>query len=309
MRSRGKILYIASFISIILLLVFALPTYGIWELYPQSIFSKTSNSYYLTNYQHPLIPEVKKSFEPILSAQNYIMIDVATNAILISNNPSSRIYPASTTKLATALTALNIYPLEEVITVNNLYTEGKVMELKLDERITVNSLVDALLVYSANDAAFNLAGHHRDGIPGFVNEMNLLVTKYGLKNTHFTNFDGIHNPNHYSTVYDLSQIGRLAIKSSVIRDTVKKKKLAVSDITGKTIHNLTSTNELLDSVPEIQGLKTGWTPEAQGSFVSLIDLNGHLLIGVVAASQDRFADTVKLINWAKQSLTWKVYQP
>jgi D-alanyl-D-alanine carboxypeptidase len=65
-----------------------------------------------------------------------------------------------------------------------------------------------------------------------------------------------------------------------------------------------STNELLENVPEIQGLKTGWTPEASGCFVSLIDINGHQLIGVVTQSTDRFNDTKKMVDWSKNSIIW-----
>jgi D-alanyl-D-alanine carboxypeptidase (penicillin-binding protein 5/6) len=235
------------------------------------------------------------------------LIDSTTNTILVQNNANSRIYPASTTKLATALTALNLYPLDEVITVGTTYSEGKVMGLKQGEKITVKSLATALLVYSANDAAFVLANHHSQGISGFINEMNLLVTKNNLTDTHFTNFDGIHSSNHYSTVYDLSQLGRLAIKNQFIRDTVKTKHIVITDIENKYQHDLTSTNELLGVIPEIDGLKTGWTPEAGGCFVGLININGHYLISVVAQSADRFADTKVLVDWVKNNITWKAY--
>ena len=236
------------------------------------------------------------------------MIDASTNNILVSNNPDQKIYPASTTKLITALTALNIYPLDEVLTVNQEYNEGQNMGLKLGEKITIKSLVSALLVYSANDAAFTLASHHQRGIVGFVDEMNLLVQRYNLKNTHFTNYDGIHNDNHYSTPYDLSQIARLAIKNSIITQTVKQKSILIEDVDKTIQHQLESTDELMNIIPEIEGLKTGWTPEAGGCFVGLINLNGHYLISVVAKSEDRFNDTVKLIDWAKENVFWQNYQ-
>lgn len=261
----------------------------------------------LTQYQHPLVPSVLKTSPPSLVAQSYILVDVATNEVLLSKNSSARIYPASLTKLATALTALNIYPLDEVVSVGSTYSEGKIMDLKKGENITIQSLVSALLVYSANDSAYNLASHHRDGTAGFVTEMNLIAQKYNLKNTNFINYDGIHSPSHYSTAYDLSQLGRLAIKNPVIRDTVKNKKLIVTDITGQISHQLDSTNELLGVIPEIQGLKTGWTPEAGGCFISLINIDGHEIIGVVAQSEQRFEDTQKLIYWAKENIGWLPY--
>lgn len=299
-----------SFLVVIFLICFVnlfwLPTFSFWNIYPKnSVFIKNNQ---LVQYQHPNIPMVKLASKPILNSQNYILIDATTNTILVSSNPDIRIYPASTTKLITALTALNIYPLDEVLTVNQEYVEGQVMGLKLGEKITIKSLVSALLVYSANDSAFTLASHNQKGIIGFVDEMNLLVQRYSLKNTHFTNYDGIHNDDHYSTPYDLSQIARLAIKNPIITQTVKQKSIMVEDIDKTIKHELTSTDELIGIIPEIEGLKTGWTPEAGGCFVGLINLNGHYLISVVAKSEDRFNDTVKLINWSKENVFWQSYQ-
>ncbi len=264
----------------------------------------------LSNYQHPSIPKLTSNNLPILlRSPNYIVVDSATNTILLAQNSHQKIFPASITKLATALTALNVYPLDELITVKQAYTEGKVMELKIGEKITVQSLVSALLVYSANDAAFTLANHHTGGIDGFINQMNLLAQKYQLTDTHFVNYDGIHHPEHFSTVYDLSQLGRLALKNPIVKQTVKQKNLTVTDIDNTISHQLSSTNELLGLVPEIEGIKTGWTPEAGGCFISLLNLDGHYLISVVAQSEDRFADTLKILNWAKRNIIWSDYQP
>jgi len=304
-NSRLDLVIIAA---VILLAAFSLPSLAYWSPVTSKIQPDSATN--LNLYQHPPMPQIDSSIRtPALTAKSFILIDNATNTILAAKNPSARIYPASITKLATALTALNIYPLEESITVKNIYKEGKIMELVPGEVISVRSLVTSLLVFSANDAAYNLAMHHRQGIDGFVKEMNLIANNYGLKNTHFTNFDGIHQPDHYSTAYDLSQLGRIAIKNPIIVDTVKNKEVTVTDVTGEINHHLQSTNELLSVVAEIEGLKTGWTPEAGGCFLSLINQNGHYLIGVVVQSDDRFADTSLLLGWAKSAVTWLPYTP
>jgi D-alanyl-D-alanine carboxypeptidase (penicillin-binding protein 5/6) len=296
------IIFLIAFLNL-----FWLPTFSFWNIYPKNLaFSKNND---LIQYQHPDKIYTKLSAEPQLNSTHYILIDAATNTIILSKNRDEKIYPASTTKLVTALTALNIYPLDEELTINQEYKEGRVMGLKLGEKITIRSLVTALLVYSANDAAFTLANHHQKGESGFVDEMNLLVQKYNLKNTHFTNYDGIHNENHYSTVYDLSQIARLAIKNSVITQTVKQKNIIVEDVNKTIKHELASTDELLGVVPEIEGLKTGFTEEAGGCFIGLINLNGHYLISVVTQSDDRFGDTKNLVNWAKTNVFWQPYSP
>jgi len=296
------IIFLIAFLNL-----FWLPTFSFWNIYPQNLsFSKNSE---LVQYQHPDKIYSNLSIGPHLNSNHYILIDAATNTTILSKNSDEKIYPASTTKLITALTALNIYPLDEELTIKQEYKEGQVMGLKLGEKITIRSLVTALLVYSANDAAFALANHHQNRESGFVNEMNLIVQKYGLKNTHFTNYDGIHNENHYSTAYDLSQIARIAIKNSIITQTVKQKKITVEDVNKTIKHELVSTDELLGVIPEIEGLKTGWTPDAGGCFIGLINLNGHYLISVVTQSEDRFNDTKNLIDWAKNNVSWQSYQP
>ncbi len=285
-----------------------LPASPLWTIYPHpKIPSSNILSSGLYNYRHPAIPSLKSTTSPSLLTSSYILLDVDTNTVLLSKNSHLKTFPASITKLATALTALNLYPLDEIITITDPYKDGKVMDLKPGEKITVRSLVTGLLVYSANDAAYNLAKYHSRGITGFVDEMNLLMSRYQLKDTNFVNYDGIHQPNHYSTVYDLSQLARLAIKNPIITDVVKSTKLTVTDVEGKIAHPLLSTNELLEVVPEIEGLKTGWTPEAGGCFVGLININGHRLISVVTQSQDRFVDTRTLVTWAKENIVWMQY--
>lgn len=265
----------------------------------------------ILNYRHPLIPYVSgKNYIPNISATSYIVVDVNTNTVLTSKLPHLKIYPASVTKLATALTALNVYPLDDVITIKDSYKEGKIMDLQAGEKITIKSLVTAILVFSANDAAYNLASHYPEGgVVGFISQMNSLAKSYSLDDTNFVNFDGIHNDNHFSSVYDLAQLGRLAIKNPIVGQYVKTKEATVSDITGTIKHALITTNELLGIIPEVEGLKTGWTPEAGGCFVSLVSLDGHKLITVVAQSDDRFADTIRLINWSKENVIWREYQP
>lgn len=286
---------------ILVLNLYWLPSLSHWDIYGSN---KSAPENQISQFQISKSPIVKLVNKPQTTTQNYILVDVTTNKILVSQNANDRIYPASTTKLTTALTALNIYSLDEVITIDEEYSEGQNMGLKIGEKITVKSLVSALLVYSANDAAYTLAKHHPQGFDGFINQMNLLAKKYNLKNTNFTNVDGLQNENHYSSVYDLSQIGRIVIQNNIVKNTVKNTEITVSSVDGSTQHYLTTTDELLKTTPEIEGLKTGWTPEAKGCFVGLINLNGHYLISVVAQSDDRFQDTKNILNWAKQNISW-----
>jgi D-alanyl-D-alanine carboxypeptidase (penicillin-binding protein 5/6) len=288
--------------------LFYLPNFSYFSLSSKVLGTKQSG-YELLNYIHPAIPQVDTQTPPTLSAQSFILIDNDSNTTLLAKNQYLRTYPASITKLATAITALNVYSLDEIVTVPESYSEGKVTGLQSGEKITVRDLISALLIHSANDAAVSLAAHHPLGVSGFLDQMNLIATKYNLTATHFTNVDGIHQPHHYSTVFDLAQIARISVKNPVLIQAVKTKSLNVSDLSDQIVHRLVSTNELLGVVPEIEGLKTGWTPEAGGCFVGLINLNGHYLISVVAQSVDRFADTRKLVDWSKTHISYTAYQP
>jgi len=293
---------------VLIFTLFCLPGFSYLSLSSRVLGTKQPE-YELLNYQHYPIPQIDSKTPPVLSAQSFILIDSTSNTTLLAKNQYLRIYPASITKLATALTALNVYSLDEIVTITESYHLGKVMGLQPGEKITVKNLISALLVYSANDAAVSLASHHPQGVSGFLKEMNLITTKYNLTGTHFTNVDGIHQTNHYSTVFDLAQIARISVKNPVLKEAVKTKTLTVSDLSDQITHRLVSTNELLGVVPEIEGLKTGWTPEAGGCFVGLININGHYLISVVAQSADRFADTRLLVDWSKSHLTYSAYQP
>lgn len=238
-----------------------------------------------------------------LKTNIYLLQDVQTGQVLVQSNSSLRAYPASTTKLLTAITALNIYPLDEVVTVTQEYRDGKVMGLKLGERLKISDLISALLIYSANDAAYTLANHHPEGVAGFVKSMNQYAQKLNLTSTHFQNVDGTDDPNHYTTAANLSQIGRLAWQNPVVKATVGKTEITLSDLDHKYTHKLTTTNELLGKTPEIIGLKTGWTPTAGESFVGLIHYDNRDFISVVMQTTDRFGDTLKLLSWLKQSIS------
>lgn len=300
-----------SLVVIALVLIFnlfCLPSFS-YLGFSSRVLGTKQPEYELLNYQHYPVPQIDSKIPPTLSAQSFILLDNDSNTTLLAKNQYLRIYPASITKLASAITALNVYSLDEIVTIAEPYHLGKVMGLQPGEKITVKDLISALLIYSANDAAVSLAAHHPLGLSGFLNQMNLIATKYNLTATHFTNVDGIHQLNHYSTVFDLAQLARLSIKNPTVLQTVKTKTLNVSDIYHQTTHRLVSTNELLGIVPEIEGLKTGWTLEAGGCFVGLINLNGHYLISVVAQSADRFADTRLLVDWSKSHVSYLPYQP
>lgn len=283
---------------------FCLPATEFWSSFiinrPKKYPSET-----LAHYQSPPQPILKTKLSPAIFANAYIVLDQKTNLVLASKNDHLRLAPASTTKLISALTALNIYPLNELVTVQEAYLVGKNMELQIGETLTVSDLVSGLLIHSANDAAYTLARHNTASVSGFIKQMNQLSKRYDLQDTNFVNFDGLDHPDHYSSAYDLSQIARLSLKNDIIRKAVSTQETDLTDLTGVYSHHLENTNELLGAIPEVKGLKTGWTDLAGECFIGLIEVDGHELITVVLGSTNRFLETQKMIDWIKDNVVWQ----
>lgn len=289
--------------KIVLIWAFLLLIFVFFAVY-RSLFSKIIFS---LNYQ-PLVPVplVNHSISPPwLSAKSALVMDVDSGAVLFQKNPDLKLNPASITKMVTAIVALELYPMDEVVTVKQEYPVGKNMELVKGERISIENLIYGLLVDSANDAAYVLAGQSENGRRNFVNRMNQFTREIGLTDTHFVNFDGEDDQNHYSTAFDLAHLTRLALKNNIFSRAIRLKEVTVKDVSGQIEHNLESTDELLGALPEIKGVKTGWTPKAGECFVGLVDLGDHQLITVILASEDRFAETEKLITWIKKAVSWR----
>lgn len=234
---------------------------------------------------------------PDLSAVSYVAMDLKTSQILMEKNPGWRLYPASTTKLATALVAMEYYPLDRVLTVGSTNVVGQKMRLVKGEQITVGDLLKGLLMFSANDAAEVLAENFPGGRDNFVTAMNLKVKQLDLTDTVFENPTGLDNVAQYTTAYDLAKMANYAIERPFIAETVRTKKMVVTSTDGKVIHNLTNINELLGVVPGVLGIKTGWTENAKENLVTYIERDNGKVIIVVLGSDDRFGETKKIIDW------------
>lgn len=251
-------------------------------------------------YQPRPIAAKSDSQIPNLTAKSFLVVEVDSGRVIGQKNPHFQLNPASITKVATAINALESYPLGEVMTVKQEYPIGKNMELQAGEKITVENLIYGLLVHSANDAAFVLAGQNDEEVDNFITRLNKFVRQFGLEDTHFVNFDGEDDQNHYSSAYDLAHLARFALNNKVFEQAVRKKEMVVTDVSGKIVHRLETTNELLDQVPEVKGIKTGWTPTAGECFLGLVEIDENEFITVILGSEDRFGETKLLIDWLKK---------
>ncbi len=250
---------------------------------------------------------LKKQETPLpegLTAASFLVMDALTGTVAEGKNIHWRLAPASLTKIPAAIIALRKYRLNQVVTVQEEYTVGKIMGLKQGEEIDINGLLHGLLIHSANDAAYTLAGQNEQERQEFVNQMNQLVRDYGLENSHFVNFGGEQDLGHLSSGFDLAHLARLGLKNSIFKDLVQSPEGTIYDQSGRIEHKLETTNELLAELENVKGVKTGWTPQAGECLISLVYLDDHPVVTVVLGSEDRFEDSRKLINWAKQSLFW-----
>lgn len=243
---------------------------------------------------------------PALSARGILVQDVGSKAILLAKNADTPLLPASTTKIMTALIALDYWTdLETVIEVKNEDRAiGQTINLQQGERLTVGSLLKALLIHSGNDAALALADNYDGGYSAFVSGMNAKAKQLHLDNTIYKNPSGIEQYGHVTTPRDLATLASVAMTNPTIAQIVGTKYALITDTTGKIFHPLDSTNELLGVIPGLTGLKTGWTSGAGECLVSYIERDGHAVVVVVLDSLDRFLDTIKLVDWAYLHHNW-----
>lgn len=243
---------------------------------------------------------------PFLTAKSVVVLDLASKTALLVKNPQARLAPASTTKIMTALVALETYQLTDVLIAPRMPTEiGQQMNLAPGEQITVENLLYGLLVQSANDAALTLAANYDSGEEKFIERMNQKAEALGLKNSHFANATGFDDPNHYSSSYDLAHLTAAAIANPLLARIFSTRQAVVADVSQSDYHALETTNELIGQVLGLQGVKTGWTELAGECLISLVNRDDRQIITVLLGSEDRFGETASLINWVFKNYQWQ----
>ena len=242
---------------------------------------------------------------PYLSSRSAIVIDVDSKAIIYQKNPDLKLLPASTTKIMTALVALDNYKLSDIVTIGNIQVEPTNMNLIPGEKITVENLLYGLLVASANDSAVALAQFYPTGEAGFVAAMNQKAQDLHLDSTQFINPIGLDNYNHYTTVHDLSLLAAVVLQNSEFAKIVSTIAITVTDTDNTVIHELKNVNQLLGQVPGLAGVKTGLTQLAGECLVAYVQRDGHRIITVILDSSDRFGETRALIDWVFANYRWE----
>ena len=245
---------------------------------------------------------------PTISAESTIVIDKESAAILFSQNPDKQLYPASITKVMTALVALEKLNLDQIVTISEeSQAVGNTIHLQDGEQITVGELMKGLLIASGNDAAYALATAYPGGYYKFVERKNEKAKELHMENTHFVSVSGVEEEGHVTTARDIATLVKEAMKNQLFAETVKIKQASISDISGTIAHQLYSTNKLLGTVQGVEGIKTGWTTQAGECLVTQTTRDGHTLITVVLNSQDRFGDSRRLIEWIFAMHEWRYF--
>jgi serine-type D-Ala-D-Ala carboxypeptidase (penicillin-binding protein 5/6) len=220
--------------------------------------------------------------EPIVFAESAAVIDSYTGEFLFLKNENAIQYPASSTKILTALLVIEAGNLDQPVTVD--LSDTKVEPTKLDlqpgEQYTRRQLIYGLMLKSANDVAMALARDNAGSIEAFAEKMDRRAAELGATNSHFANPNGLHDPSHYTTAHDLALIARAAMQQPFFRQVVGTIYYTWKSPKG-VVYQLRNHNRLLRHFVGCNGLKTGYTRAAQQVLVSSALREGHEVISVV----------------------------
>lgn len=261
------------------------------------------------------------SQKPNLVSKAAILMDNKTGKILYAKNENEKMYPASTTKIMTAILTLENCHLDEVVTVSydavmSIPDGYSSAFLQVGEQLTVEQLLQLLLVHSANDAANTLAEYVGGSVESFVSMMNTKVHELGLSHTHFTNTFGMHDDNHYTTAQDLALIMQYCIKNNNFRRISGSASCALPATNKYGTRRYNSTNELMipnnsNYYPYLTCGKTGYTSQAGDCLVSCGFKDDLELICVILGGKTvndvstRFSETKKLYHYGYNNYSIK----
>ncbi len=240
-----------------------------------------------------------KASPPVVSAKSVFILDITSGEVVYQKQADSEVYPASTTKMMTAVIAKETFDPNQVLTISRLYNLGSQdLKLPVGGKITIEKLLYALLVSSSNDAAEILAENYPGGRTAFVEAMNRKASELLLHHTHFENPTGLDQINHYSSAADLARLAKHLISVPELARIVGTQTAVLSTVDFSGVYTVTNVNQLLGKVPGVMGVKTGFTDLAGQVLVTYVNRENRPLIISVLGSLDRFSDTESLITWA-----------
>ncbi|CCJ33428.1 D-alanyl-D-alanine carboxypeptidase family protein [Caloramator australicus] len=241
-----------------------------------------------------------------VNAEGCVLVDLQSDKILFEKNKDLKLAPASTTKIMTALLTIEKCNLNDKVIIGKKppFADGSKIYLMEGEELTVEQLLNALLIESANDAAQALAEYISGSEEEFAKLMNQRAVELGCKNTHFVNASGLYDPNHYTSAYDLYLITKKAFEYPKFREIVSKVRYEIPP-TNKQLQTryLYSHNKLINGNRRYRyqwadGVKTGYTIKSKHAFVGSATKDGRTLIAVVLKSNAQYYnDIIKLFDY------------
>jgi serine-type D-Ala-D-Ala carboxypeptidase (penicillin-binding protein 5/6) len=239
---------------------------------------------------------------PVIKASALYMVELQSGRVLLEQNATRRLPPASLTKIMTALIALEAAPLQEVVKIDSrAVVHHSSYEFRPGEEFLLRDLVTAMLVASANDACEAVAWHIGGDDKRFVAMMNERAVRLGLKSTHFANPCGFDAPGHYSTAADLAKLTEQALQQPFFSMMVRTLVRDITTVDGTRRMSLHSTNELLKD-PEVNGVKTGYTSKAGRCLIASMFKDGHRLLLVGLNVMDRWEQATRLLQYGQMAL-------
>jgi len=252
-------------------------------------------------------PVANEGFQkaPFISAKSAIVVDAKGGNVMFEKNSNFRHLSASTTKLMTALVALEKCSPENIITVGPVNTNGTQMGLASGDQVTIETLLYGMLMASGNDAAYVLAASCAVSYDAFIDLMNERAQSSEMANSHFDNPAGFDSDYNFSTADDLAKLARDAVANPLISKIVATKTIVLTDVSGIKTYYVENINKLLGEVDGVEGVKTGHTEAAGEILLTKATRTGNTIIVVVLSSQDRFEDSKKLIEWVFANHHWQ----
>lgn len=244
---------------------------------------------------------------PPIQARAAILVDTRSGAVLYQKNADARLAMASTTKITTAILAIQHGGLSHLVRVSHqAATVGEsTMGLVEGERLTARQLLYGLLLNSGNDAAIALAQHVAGSVPRFVARMNDLAHRLHMRNTHYVTPHGLDEPGHYSSARDLSIIARYAMRNATFRRIVVTENYHILATSHNREHWLANINRVLYWYPGINGVKPGQTDNAGLCQVVSVNRDGKQLVAVLLNTPNLVTDIRNLLNYGLHDFRWE----
>jgi len=259
-----------------------------------------------------MISNAKENRELELLSESVFLLDSDTGAVLYEKNGYEKMYPASLTKIATAIYAIEKGNLDDIITVSEkaYSTEGTRVYLEQGEQVTLRHLIDGMLINSGNDAAVAIAEYLDGSIDVFEKNINqFLIEKVDVHSTHFKNPNGLFHKDHYTTANDLALITQYAMQNPTFREIFGTSELKWDGLSWDT--TLVSHHQMVNGsrpYDKVTGGKTGFVNESKQTLATTAE-NGELhLIAIVLKGnykRDVYSDTKELLDFGFDQYTHK----